>query len=73
MHKVFTQHCKKKEIEAQSLYNLLADGQLLIYVADALPPSIIYLWVICCGLTSSLVSLSSHCCERFLSETGPGN
>ena len=35
---------EKKEIDASSLYQLLADGQRLIKIADVLFPSIRYLW-----------------------------
>ena len=35
---------KKKEIDAPNFLHLLADGQLLIYVADYVSTAIIYLW-----------------------------
>ena len=41
----FTTLQKKKEIDAPNSSYLLVDGQLLIHVADAVSPSIRYLWV----------------------------
>ena len=40
----FTTLQNKKEMDAPNFWNFLVDGQLLIYVADAVSPSIIYLW-----------------------------
>ena len=46
MHQFFSQHCIKRKRSMHLIFNIcwLADGQLLIYVADALTTSIRYLW-----------------------------
>ena len=40
----FNPTLQKRKRAAPSFQHLLADGQLLIYVADAVSPSIKYLW-----------------------------
>ena len=44
MHHFLHNIAKKEEIDAPSFKFLLADGHLLIYVADAVSPFIRYLW-----------------------------
>ena len=41
--KILQNIAKKKDFDAPSILHLLADGQLLIYVDDAVSPSIRYL------------------------------
>ena len=44
MHQFFHNIAEKKDLDAPNFLHLLAAVQLLIYFADAVSPSIRYLW-----------------------------
>ena len=64
MFQFFHNIAKKKEMDAPNFYHLLADGKLLMCVAEAVSPSIRYLWVrlICLNHSNIHMSIRASVC-----------